>query len=116
MNRLLAEKTCPHCDSAFLCDRNEDGQPEIPNTLKCADQDCQVRLCPAGCEHLSFVCAACDRRFCDRRARAQCSGNVFCGGCWLEVVHLAAERRLARDMQRGLAVLERVLATAPEAA
>jgi hypothetical protein len=56
--------TCTNCHSMFRgVDRNEDGSPVIENT-RCAHPGCEVYLCRAGCEHLSFTCDGCARRFC----------------------------------------------------
>jgi hypothetical protein len=58
--------TCTHCKSIFRnVDRNDDGSPYI-ETTRCAYRGCEVYLCRAGCEHLSFACEACGQRFCDR--------------------------------------------------
>jgi hypothetical protein len=57
--------TCTHCDSTFRnVDRNEDGSPAI-ETTRCAHPTCQTWLCHAGCEHLSFACEGCTKRFCN---------------------------------------------------
>src|SRR5258706_10309679 len=56
--------TCPLCESTFgNVDRNEDGSPAIEIT-RCAHPGCAVYLCRAGCEHLSFQCEGCRKRFC----------------------------------------------------
>ena len=56
--------TCTNCDSTFRgVDRNEDGSPAIEST-RCAHPGCEVYLCRAGCEHLSFTCEGCRKRFC----------------------------------------------------
>jgi hypothetical protein len=76
------DANCPNCDTQFTgCDRDEDGVPEVPDTVKCAVPECEVYLCQAGCEHLSFLCSACNRRFCYAHTRIQIAGDSFCGDC-----------------------------------
>ena len=49
---------CTSCESIFYhVDRDEDGAPYI-ETTRCAHPGCEVYLCKAGCEHLSFACVA----------------------------------------------------------
>ena len=61
---ILMTAICPNCETAFRgVDRNEDGSPAI-ETIRCAHPGCEVYLCQAGCEHLSFTCEACGGRFC----------------------------------------------------
>jgi hypothetical protein len=76
--------TCKNCDTTFHhMDRNEDGSPAIECTC-CAHPGCEVYLCRAGCEHLSFVCGGCGERFCnDHRVDV---GDHLCPGCALEAV------------------------------
>src|ERR1039458_8706274 len=39
---VLMNATCPNCSTLFRgVDRNEDGAPGIPDTLKCAEEDCE---------------------------------------------------------------------------
>ena len=71
---------CPACHSVFYgSDRNEDGSPAI-ETNRCAHPGCSVHLCPTGCEHLSFACAACHRRFCAKH-QVTLDGVAYCLGC-----------------------------------
>jgi hypothetical protein len=57
--------TCSNCSTTFCgADRDEDSFPAI-ETTRCAHPGCEVYLCSAGCEHLSFACDACGQRFCD---------------------------------------------------
>jgi hypothetical protein len=65
-------------------DRNEDGSPAIENT-RCADLGCEVYLYYAGCEHLSFTCDACGRRFCGEH-KVALDGLPYCLGCAVEAV------------------------------
>jgi hypothetical protein len=56
--------TCTHCDTTFRgVDRDEDGRPYFEST-RCASPGCEVYLCGAGCESLSFACDGCGARFC----------------------------------------------------
>ena len=56
--------TCPNCDTLFThVDRNEDGSPYF-ETTRCTSPGCEVYLCQAGCEELSFACDSCNHRFC----------------------------------------------------
>ena len=41
---------------------------------------CEVDLCHAGCEHLSFTCYACGRRFCSEH-KVALDGVAYCLGC-----------------------------------
>ena len=64
-------------------DHNEDGSPYLEST-RCAHPGCEVYLCRAGCEHLSFVCGGCGERFCnDHRVDV---GDHLCPGCALEAL------------------------------
>jgi hypothetical protein len=75
------------CDSTFHnVDRNEDGSPAI-ESQRCARPSCEVYLCRAGCEHLSFVCDGCGLRFCDEHK----VGDNLCLGCALTGAELEAE-------------------------
>jgi hypothetical protein len=77
--------TCKHCDSTFRnVDRNDDGSPYIEAT-RCAHPGCDVDLCQAGCEHLSFICDACGRRFCSDH-KVALDGLQYCHGCAVEAV------------------------------
>jgi hypothetical protein len=77
--------TCTHCESVFRnVDRNEDGSPAIEST-RCAHPGCEVYLCRAGCEHLTFTCGACGRRFCSEHG-LNFGGERFCIACAVEVV------------------------------
>lgn len=81
-----APVTCTNCDSHFMGERNEDGQPEIPDAIKCAVEWCEVYLCPAGCRHLSFVCSGCGHRVCNLHPTLRLSGEIFCVTCMPEVL------------------------------
>jgi hypothetical protein len=77
--------TCNHCETVFRdVDRNEDGSPAIDN-VRCAHTGCEVHLCHAGCEHLSFTCYACSRRFCSEH-KIVLDGLPYCLGCAVEAV------------------------------
>jgi hypothetical protein len=77
--------TCTHCESTFRnVDRNEDGSPAI-DTTRCADPGCEVHLCHAGCEHLSFTCDACGRHFCGEH-KVVLDELPYCLGCAVEAV------------------------------
>jgi hypothetical protein len=77
--------TCQHCQGEFHnVDRNEDGSPAIEAT-RCAHPDCEVYLCQAGCEHLSLVCDACARRYCEAHPVFTLDGGRFCGDCFLGI-------------------------------
>jgi hypothetical protein len=57
--------TCTNCDSILRnVDRNEDGSPAI-ECVRCAHPGCEIYLCKAGCQHLSFECHGCGQRFCE---------------------------------------------------
>jgi hypothetical protein len=72
--------TCTHCESTFRnVDRNEDGSPAIENT-RCANPGCDVYLCRAGCEHFSFQCEGCHKRFCSEH-KVTFDGFQFCPAC-----------------------------------
>jgi hypothetical protein len=77
--------TCTHCESTFRnVDRNEDGSPAIEST-RCAHPGCEVYLCNAGCEHLSFTCYACGKRFCLEH-KIVLDELPYCLGCAVEAV------------------------------
>jgi hypothetical protein len=77
--------TCTYCESTFRnVDRNEDGSPAIENT-RCAHPGCEVYLCRAGCQHLSFECDGCRSRFCGEH-KVTFDGHPFCLGCAAEAV------------------------------
>src|SRR4051812_9664165 len=64
------DATCTTCSTTFRhVDRDEDGSPYI-ETTRCAHPGCEVYLCKAGCEHLSFTCDACDKRVCQAHGLA----------------------------------------------
>lgn len=83
----INEAVCPVCESVFPhCDRNEDGAPEIQGLQKCAADDCETFLCPAGCmEHFTFVCDGCGQRFCHLHAVYAEGGERFCRRCFLDI-------------------------------
>jgi hypothetical protein len=71
---------CPTCQTVFRgCDRNEDGSPYIEAT-RCAHPGCEVYLCRAGCEHLSFFCEGCRSRFCGEH-KVTLDGLDLCVEC-----------------------------------
>ena len=75
---------CPVCDSVFYgCDQDEDGYPYF-ETTRCADPTCEVRLCGATCQELSFQCDGCGHRFCDAHQIFQLDTDRFCATCFLE--------------------------------
>ena len=77
--------TCVHCGSAVLnVDRNEDGSPAI-ETTRCAQPGCEIYLCRAAGDHLSFECDACRRRFCDAH-RVMLDRAPYCLRCAVAVV------------------------------
>jgi hypothetical protein len=65
-------------------DRNEDGSPAIENT-RCGHPGCEVYLCHAGCEHLSFTCGACGHRFCSDH-KIVFDELSYCLACAVEAV------------------------------
>ena len=77
--------TCTNCAATFRnVDRNADGSPAIENT-RCGHPGCEVYLCHAGCEHLSFTCYACGGRFCsEHKVALDCV--AYCLGCAVETV------------------------------
>jgi hypothetical protein len=77
--------TCTTCDTTFHhVDRNEDGSPAIENT-RCSQPGCEIYLCRAGCEHLSFNCEGCGRRFCSTH-KIMIDEMALCLGCAIRVV------------------------------
>lgn len=69
-----------NCESTFLnVDRNEDGSPAI-ESIRCGRPGCEVYLCLAGCEHLSFTCEGCRQRFCSAH-RVTIDELSLCLGC-----------------------------------
>jgi hypothetical protein len=76
---------CPACNSVFHgCDRNEDGSPYIEAT-RCAHPGCEVYLCRAGCEHLSFFCEGCRARCCGEH-KLTLDGLELCTECALQLL------------------------------
>ena len=69
--------TCSHCET-------EDGGPAIEAT-RCAHRGCEMDLCHVGCEHLSFTCCACRRRFCADH-KVVLDGVAYCIACAVPVV------------------------------
>ena len=63
-------------------DRNEDGSPAIEIT-RCAHPGSAVDH--AGCEHLSFQCEGCRRRFCSKH-QVTLDGLPYCIACAVAVV------------------------------
>jgi hypothetical protein len=64
--------------------RNEDGSLAIENT-RCAHPGCEVCLCRSGCEHLSFQCEGCRKRFCSEQQVAL-DRVAYCLVCAVEEV------------------------------
>jgi hypothetical protein len=82
-SRNSMKATCPNCNTTFHgVERDEDGRPEIENT-RCAHPRCEVYLCEAGCQHLSFSCEGCDQRFCNEH-KVKLDGLPFCLPCAIE--------------------------------
>jgi hypothetical protein len=82
--------TCTNCESIFCrVHRDEDGPPHIDST-RCAHSGCEVYLCKAGCEHLSFECNACCQRFCEGHL-LNFAGQHFCIACAAEGLELEPE-------------------------
>jgi hypothetical protein len=82
--------TCTHCDTTFRnVDRNEDGSPAIEST-RCAHPGCEIYLCRARCEHLSFQCDGCGKRFCESHG-LNFGGATFCIACAAEGLELEPE-------------------------
>src|ERR1019366_7273774 len=82
--------TCTHCYTTFhYVDQNEDGSPVIEST-RCAHPGCEIYLCRAGCEHLSFQCDACGKRFCESHG-LNFGGATFCIACAAEGLELEPE-------------------------
>ena len=78
--------TCTNCDSTFRnVDRNEDGSPAIEAT-RCAHPACETYLCKAGCEHLSFDCEGCGKRFCADH-KLTMDGLSYCLACMVSDVY-----------------------------
>lgn len=87
-NRMTA--TCTNCETTFRhVDRNEDGSPYIEAT-RCAHPGCEIYLCKAGCEHLSFACDGCGLRFCEAHG-LNFGGNRLCIACAAEGLELEPE-------------------------
>src|ERR1700694_5982664 len=77
--------TCTNCGTTFRSvDRNQDGSLAI-ETTHCAHPDCEVYLCHASCEHLSFTCYGCGRRFCSEH-KLVLDELSYCLGCAVEAV------------------------------
>lgn len=76
---------CPTCNTTFHnLDRDEDGRPEIPDTKPCNSPGCEARFCSAACEHLTFSCEGCGKRFCLEHKVDL--GELYCGPCALDAV------------------------------
>jgi len=81
---------CTNCDSTFNnVDRNEDGSPAI-ESVRCAHPGCEIYLCKAGCEHLSFECNSCSKRVCEAHG-LNFGGGRFCIACAAEGLQLEPE-------------------------
>lgn len=88
--------TCTHCDTTFRnVDHNEDGSPYIEST-RCAHPGCEVYLCKAGCEHLSFACDGCGLRFCEAHG-LNFAGQRFCIACAADGLALEPECECRMD-------------------
>ena len=82
--------TCPTCDNHFVgVDQNEDGSPYI-ETTRCAHPGCEVYLCGAGCQELSFGCESCGRRVCGSHGLTF-GGERFCIACAAEGLSMEPE-------------------------
>jgi hypothetical protein len=85
MQYAASTAECPACNSVFYgLDRNEDGSPFI-ETRRCAHPGCEVYLCRAGCEHLSFFCEGCRSRFCGEH-KVTLDGLELCADCAIRLV------------------------------
>ena len=79
--------TCTNCETTFHnVDRNEDGSPYI-ETERCAHPGCEVYLCHAGCEHLSFACDGCRKRFCQGHG-FRVDGELMCIACAADLLSM----------------------------
>jgi hypothetical protein len=77
---------CSTCATMFRgVDRNEDGAPEIPDTVKCASEDCEAWLCPVCREHFAFECDACGHWFCNQHMIVTIDRLKLCGPCHLDI-------------------------------
>jgi hypothetical protein len=77
--------TCTNCESIFRnVDCNEDGSPALENE-RCCHPGCEVDLCHAGCEHLSFFCESCRSRFCGEH-KVSLDRMELCASCAIAVV------------------------------
>ena len=81
------EAQCPNCWTRMTVDPDEDGWPSVPSR-KCADPECEIWLCFAGCEHLSAKCDGCDHRFCNEHLHILDDGTnrplKLCTVCYAE--------------------------------
>ena len=78
--------TCRTCETVFEnADRNEDGAPEVPDTVKCSDPDCEVYLCPVCPEHGAFECDLCYHQYCQRHMLVTIGREKLCGFCHLNL-------------------------------
>jgi hypothetical protein len=76
---------CPTCQTVFRhCDREEDGRPYIEST-RCASPGCEIYLCGAACQTLSWQCDGCRGRFCDAHPVFTVGNDRFCAGCVQEL-------------------------------
>jgi hypothetical protein len=72
--------TCTNCETTFYhVDRKEHGSLTIEST-RCAHPGCEVYLCRACCEHLSFKCDGCGKCICGEH-KVTFDGFPFCLGC-----------------------------------
>ena len=61
MPSAVNTETCPHCNTTFRVEADEDGFTEIPETKRCTDLECEVVLCPC-CPQAK--CDGCNNSFC----------------------------------------------------
>ena len=80
---------CTHCESTFEnVPSNEDGSAAIEDRC-CARPECEVYLCRAGGEHLSFECEGCGQRFCTDH-KINLDGLLYCLECVVDLVESQA--------------------------
>ncbi len=76
MNRMIGEATCKNCGATHVCERNEDGEPEL-DLRPCHDDGCTARLCQS-CE--AFQCDGCELDFCTSHM-VELAGLKLCKVC-----------------------------------
>lgn len=75
IDRQRAEVSCPHCQTTFTVDRDEDGGAEL-ETWPCQADDHTHRLC----EECKFTCCSCDCTFC-RESLTETIDGLMCKLC-----------------------------------